>query len=61
MTIVKVRIADERLDELEQVAQNAITTGEFRVVVSAPELLVLVGGYREQQAGTDEPSPSPAG
>lgn len=46
---IKVRIAEERLVELEQAVQDALTDGSFYVRVSAPELAVLVGSYRDQQ------------
>lgn len=48
--IITVKIADERLDELEQAAQDALTDGSFYVAVSAPELAVMVAACREQQS-----------
>lgn len=50
---IKVKIAEERLVELEQAAQNALADGSFYVRVSAPELAVLVGAYREHAAADE--------
>jgi hypothetical protein len=47
--VIQVKIADERLDELDQAAQEALANGSFYVRVSAPELAVMVARCREQQ------------
>lgn len=44
--VIRVKIAEERLEQLEERAQRALT-GSFYAQVSAPELAVLVSGYRD--------------